>query len=137
MDMAFTSDWQRQQTTRSFTHADCRVAIADLIELFWLGNQCNEYELVRNLIKSIGFEKFQDSREEKVNGGAEEFFYDEHEGATVQCYLNCLGILDNGADAAAGKRYFLILDRSDWESDDLEELEIRLFCWALTEGWTV
>lgn len=55
----------------------------------------------------------------------------------VGMYLqDALHITDRGAGAPGG-RYHLHIETQEWESDDLAELESRLFAWASADGQDV
>jgi len=90
----------------------------------------------------ITFEQFQASRTRCADLGeriADAHWDDEPVPATGNVYLACLYIADvlpHWPEAARNQgRWYLIIDRDEYITDDLALLERRLYDFALSEGY--
>ena len=62
------------------------------------------------------------------------------DGVGGYVYLGCLFIEDTTTWTTfvrPTKQWYLLLGRTDWDSDDLDELAERLYNWSVSEGYDV
>ena len=88
------------------------------------------------------FEQFQATRTDCDDLGAvlsDGFWDDAEKPAKGFIYLGCLFIekvQDHWPDASKAEgKYHLIIERSEWITDDLESLERRLYAFADSDGY--
>lgn len=88
------------------------------------------------------FEDFQNTRRESADLGRDVSdcrWDDEVEPGAGFVYLDVLYIErvgDHWPDAARARgKFYLILERDEYISDDLEELERKLYDWAMASGY--
>jgi len=90
--------------------------------------------------EQMTFERFQATGKVCEDLGAElcDSSFDEYGKARGRLYLDCLWIQErptNGWLNGAEGRWFLLIGREDWLSDDLESLERKLYEFAIDEDY--
>jgi hypothetical protein len=111
----------------------------DEFTAFWNEVQAGIDDWLKKRASRMTFEAFRATG--KYRTDMRELLQDDSVGPAGMVYLDCLHIDDvqswpkTERDCTPLGRWYLLIGRSDWQSDDLTKLERKLYEWAGDEGF--